>query len=626
MHICHGCCADKAAAIKTAQNLVFRLLHRRKIPIPKLSDWTHITASSQHVLMGRLLHGLWNLAEVFDISGANMEGVRARAEGPTDADLHDDGWIAQHGARVARTILASAEDDRFFAILVFLAATKEVSHLKAWFLKRTSGVNPKYKVDQTQNTTYVLLTPWLSPLFLALVSVCAPMKIRAAHEHFCWIWHFFPEVPAGEWCRRFFDMLVPLAGRLYWFMLLPLAQWPLSMFQMVNEFIGHDYRAWWVKAFSTEDECCLDQCSRKARRTHAGAASPGNKHRSLYSLFRGLHDCSLCAEWSIVDIETTHGRLRWLSGLGTQRTGTWTSTFGAYQTYFMGVRYHLEAATAALAETQGRLTARVRELRDQVAVFRKQLRLPGHWWFKKDNGLSGAESDRLWGNMSEAERGKWKDAAASARSMAKSKWQRARKELTAAEAECGISDTQSPRTPWGAGSSQHPLRAEVLAKDQLLEKCDVKGGGRPTVGRRLNAQKIQEMVPWVRRSDPPRQRLAGEGRRDLRQRELPSDAILSGEAAPRVPRHRLGQLVAWMAQLSQLVDVIFVQGAPRSAGAASHAGLSPFGWSQRGPLGVDASVVGLGSERSAFQGFSGEICAGPMGGQAAAWSAAIAAL
>ena len=494
VHICHGCCADKAAAIKTAQNLVFRLLHRRKIPIPKLSDWTHITASSQHILMGRLLHGLWNLAEVFDISGANMEGVRARAEGPTDADLHDDGWIAQHGARVARTILASAEDDRFFAILVFLAATKEVSHLKAWFLKRTSGVNPKYKVDQTQNTTYVLLTPWLSPLFLALVSVCAPMKIRAAHEHFCWIWHFFPEVPAGEWCRRFFDMLVPLAGRLYWFMVLPLAQWPLSMFQMVNEFIGHDYRAWWVNAFSTEDECCLDQCSRKARRTHAGAASPGKKHRSLYSLFRGLHDCSLCAEWSIVDIETTHGRLRWLSGLGTQRTGTWTSTFGAYQTYFMGVRYHLEAATAALAETQGRLTARVRELRDQVAVFRKQLHLPGHWWFKKDNGLSGAESDRLWGNMSEAERGKWKDAAASARSMAKSKWERARKELTAAEAECGISDTQSPRTPWGAGSSQHPLRAEVLAKDQLLEKCDVKGGGRPTVERRLNAQKIQEAV------------------------------------------------------------------------------------------------------------------------------------
>ncbi len=320
------------------------------------------------------------------------------------------------------------------------------------------------------------------------------MKIRAAHEHFCWIWHFFPEVPAGEWCRRFFDMLVPLAGRLYWFMVLPLAQWPLSMFQMVNEFIGHDYRAWWVKAFSTEDECCLDQCSRKARRTHAGAASPGKKHRSLYSLFRGLHDCSLCAEWSIVDIETTHGRLRWLSGLGTQRTGTWTSTFGAYQTYFMGVRYHLEAATAALAETQGRLTARVRELRDQVAVFRKQLHLPGHWWFKKDNGLSGAESDRLWGNMSEAERGKWKDAAASARSMAKSKWERARKELTAAEAECGISDTQSPRTPWGAGSSQHPLRAEVLAKDQLLEKCDVKGGGRPTVERRLNAQKIQEAV------------------------------------------------------------------------------------------------------------------------------------
>ena len=101
------------------------------------------------------------------------------------------------GVRVAKTIVASGEDHRFLSMLRFLLATRPQQRFKAWLLGRTSGVNPKYRKYNAENQTYLLLTPWLSPLWNCLRSACQLLRPHNAYTYFDLVPYFFQ-----MWTRR----------------------------------------------------------------------------------------------------------------------------------------------------------------------------------------------------------------------------------------------------------------------------------------------------------------------------------------------------------------------------------------------------------------------------------------
>ncbi len=121
-------------------------------------------------------------------------------------------------------------------------------------------------------------------------------------------------------------------------------------------------------------------------------------------------------------------------------------------------------------------------------------------------------------------------------------------EVAAAEAELEIAGAQLEKTPWGAGDSQCPLRADVLAKDELLQRASIAASGRQTAEyrtvalRRSNGRfllvtwRSPRLVRWrskgacAEKNSPCADARARERRRD---RHVPSQGRLRLADPPR---------------------------------------------------------------------------------------------
>ena len=517
IHHCQ-CCPNEETAKNKCSRLMWQLLFRKRLKRPKASDWLAINEVIAICVLGHCFFSAFNLATILQDAGAETADVEARATQQLPSSEANQDFAAEHGVRVAKTILFSADRPRFAEMMMYLVCSQPQGQLKSWLLKYTSGLHPRYgrQKDLLTHPTWLLLTPQRSPLWKCMSELCMLLADGGLETHFGIVWHYFPDIGRDVLLRFLTSLVLPLATRIYVNLFRAVAgSHPFTAFQCTNPLISADEREWFRKKLRRTHRCCVPLGIRRVLES-----IPPSSTSVPDPTLSFLNDLAEAVEWTIINIEHGHGRLRWLSRHGSNHGGAFMSTMTSHQVYTASGRNHKERADRRKAEYERRAAAAPTtacddtraSLRREAEEAKGSMRIPARVYFFKKAGMSLADGQAAWAALSDEERDAWSTIAGSARQAASKKYSELKRQLRLIAADedaqmddddaAGGHDEAGPgelHTPWDLGDDELPLTAALLASDPLLEnsrKPNSRGWGDRT-GELPREDIMNKLAAWA---------------------------------------------------------------------------------------------------------------------------------
>ena len=417
---------------KEVSTLSYKLIFRRKMATPKLSDWTAVWECVAKIVLGYNFHRQFDLLHLMHDKKLSTSTIKEKSHRSVQpADLEDKDWAGNFGVRVAKTMVASHDASNHIAYLIFLIVSNHQCQLKGFLFKTTSGLNStKYKrspKDHTRVPCWELLDSKVSPAWACLKGTCASLKAGRFREHFDLLQYYFPDLEDAKYSRDILQAVLPLATRQWRLVFLPCVQFNLTIYNTVNPRLPADERGWWLhKLMNPTCSRCYPLATRRFKSSVRGCRLTASQKRMLL-------DSGEATEFSIVVLEHGHGRLRCMAHhSGSSTGGAFISTMSGHQQFFMQTRWHTEAVTKHCAAKVAASSAEASHLLDLLQEAEAQQKTPAFAVFCKQNGLSFAESHNIWNNnMTDDQQSVWRDIASAQRAHARNECNRLRQEISA---------------------------------------------------------------------------------------------------------------------------------------------------------------------------------------------------